>query len=430
VESITLVDGGSRGDVLEHVREGRPSETDVDPLELVEERSRALGLPAAGWIGYEYASRLERLPGSTLDDLGLPLLRFDLYADYYLRELSETWPLTEACDARHAAASGEESPARRVTSGTAGVPRNRRQRDAGGAGSGFSPQPFRALRAQWPAERYRHGVERIRRLIREGDLYQVNLTQRFRAARGPSATALFRRLLSSHPGACSALLEYPESWGLPPAAKQAGTQLLSISPELFLRRRGNRIWTRPIKGTAGRDPAGGRRNLEELLGSPKERAELAMIVDLLRNDLSRVCIPGSVEVAAFPELLVLPSLYHTCATVRGRLRAGLGLGDCIRAAFPSGSVTGCPRIRAMQRIDELEDRVRGPYTGSLGLVFPDGDFVFNVAIRTALGTAEGWLLQAGGGITVDSDPQAEYLESLEKLRAFDQVLGSGPYVCG
>jgi anthranilate/para-aminobenzoate synthase component I len=336
-------------------------------LELVEERARALGLRAVGRVSYEYGSWWERLPPPPAGPHPWPLLRFDFHREQ------------EECPDAGDAAWGS------VRVGPAAKP----------------PMPVRD-----PAH-FRRGVERIRALIRAGDCYQVNLVQAFTAVLPVTAApTLFAALRTGDGGGYRALLE------------ERGRALVCESPELFLARRGARLWTRPIKGTAA--------DAEELLASAKDRAELAMIVDLLRNDLSRVCRPGSVAVEAFPELIRLPALAHTCATVTGRLRPGLGLADCFRAAFPCGSVTGCPRLRAMERIAGLEPEPRGPHFGALGWVEPDGDFLFCVTIRTALLEGGRLRMLAGGGITIASRPAAEEAESRLKTVSFARALAALP----
>jgi anthranilate/para-aminobenzoate synthase component I len=380
LETIRVIGTCQEDARLEFLQSGIVSRPDIDPLDLVENRCRELGLAAAGWVSYEYGRLLEALPASTQSDLPFELLRFDLYQNFEMEKINpEDLPQLNFIKED----SDNLNNAKDLAFGTA-----------------------------WSAEYYQHNVERIRELIFEGDLYQANLTQRFNCQFSSSVIELFKELWSANRAAYSALLE-----------PQKSKHIISSSPELFLRKKQDRLIACPIKGTIKSD-CGHNQAGEELLGSAKDRAELAMIVDLVRNDLSRVCYPGSVKVDSFPELLKLPTLYHTTATVSGLLKPGSGLAACFKAAFPSGSITGCPRIRAMQRIDELEDKARGPYTGSIGIVLPEGDFIFNVAIRTALILDDVLLYQAGGGITIDSNAEAELAESRLKAEAFLMALNA------
>ena len=258
-------------------------------------------------------------------------------------------------------------------------------------------------------------VERVLEYLRAGDVYQVNLARRLRArcrAEGPAGPRAVRP-----PGRAGA--RRPSRCGWPPTAD--GRALVGNSPERFLRRsRRRRDRDRPHQGdpaaraAAADDDARAR----ELLAAPKDRAEHVMIVDLERNDLGRICQTGSVRVEQPLRLLSLPSVHHLVSTVRGQLRPGLGLEAILRATFPGGSITGAPKLRAMEIIDELEPACRGPYTGATGWLGAAGDFDLAVAIRTALLEDETLTLWVGGGIVADSSPEAELEETAVKARAF------------
>jgi para-aminobenzoate synthetase component 1 len=251
-------------------------------------------------------------------------------------------------------------------------------------------------------------VQAARRYIRQGDIYQVNLAQRFDTPAPDNPWHLYRALFDASPSPFSAFLDTGDG------------HLASISPELFLRFSGNHILTRPIKGTRPRsaDPNTDAQLAFELQTSPKELAELVMITDLLRNDLGRVCEFGSVQVPEFLRLEKYAHVQHLVSTVEGRLRPGITHLAALEAAFPGGSITGAPKIRAMQIIDELEPVARGPYTGCAGYLGFNRESQFNILIRTALHRrAHAWY-HAGAGIVADSDPEAEYLETLAKARAF------------
>jgi len=269
------------------------------------------------------------------------------------------------------------------------------------------------LTASWSREAYLAAAARVLDYLVAGDAYQVNLTQPFSAPLAAPAWALHAALARRHPVPYAAYLDLGDA------------ALVANSPELFLRRRGRRIETRPIKGTRPRDddPMRDAALAAELQGSEKDRAEHVMIVDLERNDLGRVCEPGSVTVEALARLDSHRSVHHLVSIVAGRLRSGVGLGDLLRATFPGGSITGAPKARAMEIIEELEPWPREAYTGAIGLFHPRGDLELGLAIRTAVvaGGVVRW--HAGGGIVVDSDPAQELNEAWLKTAALRLALG-------
>ncbi len=260
------------------------------------------------------------------------------------------------------------------------------------------------LRFSIPKSRYGKQVEVIRDRIREGDVYQINYTGQLRFDVDGPAEALFARLAARQPVPYAAYLDIGDA------------QILSCSPELFFRREGGRIATRPMKGTAirGASKQEDERLERELAEDAKNRAENLMIVDLLRNDLSRCCIPGSVRVPKLFETERFETLIQMSSEIEGDLRPGTRLTDIFRALFPCGSVTGAPKIRAMQLIDELEDEPRGVYCGAIGFVEPGGRTVFNVAIRTVLMQKGVARLGIGSGVVWDSSAASEYDECLLK----------------
>jgi para-aminobenzoate synthetase component 1 len=266
--------------------------------------------------------------------------------------------------------------------------------------------------AHWEKPAYLAAVQRIRDYIAGGDVYQVNLTQRFDAVLRMPPPELYLKLrsLSPAPFAC-----YYDS---------GDWQAVGCSPERFLRLAQGRVETRPIKGTRprGATPEDDRRLRAELLASAKDRAELLMIVDLERNDLGRICEFGSVKVDEDCRLEEHPTVFHLVGTVSGRPRQGVSVFDCLRATLPGGSITGAPKIRAMQIINELEPVRRGFYTGAFGYLGCDGGCDLNVAIRTILCAGGRASYHVGGGIVWDSDPEAEYQESLVKGRALTAAL--------
>jgi len=268
---------------------------------------------------------------------------------------------------------------------------------------------------------YEDGVRRIHDYISAGDIYQVNLTQRFSAeitAENGSLFPLYQHLRESTPSPLAIWM------------KLAEREVLSSSPETFLRMSGRNIETRPIKGTRPRfsDPELDARSASELLASDKEKAELIMITDLERNDLGQVCEFGSVRVADMLALEKLEQVYHLVSTVTGTLREEIDHLAALAACFPGGSITGAPKKRAMEIIEELEPVPRGLYTGAIGYIGFNGESQFNIPIRTLVRERDTLHYHVGAGIVADSDPAAEYQETLDKAKgirlAIDQFQSS------
>jgi para-aminobenzoate synthetase component 1 len=250
--------------------------------------------------------------------------------------------------------------------------------------------------------------------VRAGDVFQVNFTQRLSAPWRRGGRELYRRLRRVNPAPFAAYYDL------------GGAEIVSASPELYLRVAGARVETRPIKGTRrrGRNAAEDRLLGLELLGSPKDRAELTMIVDLERNDLGRVCSYGSVMVGGHLAMESYPTVHHLVSTVSGRLHAGKDIVDLLKASFPGGSITGAPKVRAMQIIDELERSARGVYTGAVGYMGFDGTAGLNLAIRTFTLKGDVAHFGVGGGVVADSTPAGEYQESMDKARGLIAALES------
>ncbi len=266
----------------------------------------------------------------------------------------------------------------------------------------------RLIEPGMPRDAYARSFARIQRYIRDGDCYQVNLAQRFRAAVDTDAWTLYQRMRADNPAPYGALLEYPFG------------QVLSCSPEQFLQLRDGHVQTRPIKGTRPRgDCAQSDQAMRaQLLSSAKDRAENLMIVDLLRNDLGKVCEPGSIEVPELFQVESFATVHHLVSTVTGDLRSGCDAPDLLAACFPGGSITGAPKRRAMQIIDELEPVRREVYCGSVIRLGFDGNLDSSITIRTLLMRGDEVCYWAGGGIVADSACAAEYQESLDKAAAF------------
>jgi len=281
-----------------------------------------------------------------------------------------------------------------------------------GSGSGFGSG---VVCSSFTRENYLKAVRRAKEYIAAGEVYQVNLAQRFALPWTGSGYGLFTRLRRTNPAPFGALIH------------GSGFTVVSASPERFLHLdpRSGVVHTRPIKGTRprGADAADDARLARELSASVKDRAEHVMIVDLERNDLSRVAVPGSVRVTELMVLEPFPTVWHLVSTVEAVLRSGTGVAALLRATFPGGSITGAPKIRAMEIIEELELVPRGVYTGAVGYFSFDGHLDLNIAIRTVvLKNGRAWF-HVGGGIVADSDPQAEYQETLDKARGLFAALG-------
>ncbi len=264
-------------------------------------------------------------------------------------------------------------------------------------------------------ERYLEACRRALGHIAAGDVYQANLARSWRARlpAGASAAGLYARLRTANPGAFAGL------------AQLGDLAILSSSPERLVRVRGRRIETRPIAGTRPRLAAGDAAAIAELTGSAKEQAEHVMLIDLERNDLGRICEPGSVAVDEFMVVESYAHVHHIVSNVCGQLRQDVTPGGVIRALFPGGTITGCPKVRCMQLIGELEGKGRGAYTGAMGYLAPDGSLDLNILIRTMTMRAGAVEWRAGAGIVADSDPARELEETRAKARGLLRALGGG-----
>lgn len=364
---------------------------------------------AVGYLGYDLCHFIERLPRHAAADIPLPemYMAFHDSAVVYDHQEGRTWAAGCAAGGRDAATAAGEmaerlraaAPLQNAECGTQNA-----ERRTGNA----------SVICNFSRAEYLGAVQRCIDYIAAGDIFQVNLSRRFEAACPLPARELYLRLRRINPAPMAAYLDLGE-----------GRAVVSASPERFISLRGRHVETRPIKGTRPRGASAqeDRALAEELLRSEKDNAELAMIVDLERNDLGRVCSYGSVRVEEARRLESYPTVHHLVATVSGELHAGRDRVDLLRATFPGGSITGAPKVRAMQIIDELEPTARSVYTGAVGFIGFDGAMDLNIAIRTIL-TAHGkvWL-QAGGGIVADSRPEAEFDETAQKARALLAALG-------
>jgi para-aminobenzoate synthetase component I len=378
---------------LRRIAPGTPSDDGAPPF---------LG-GLAGYLSYDLGRRFERLPSLAVDDQPLPLLRLALH-DWVVawdRRTGRAWLGGRAVDGDTARLERRLAGVRERLAG--GKPTNR---DAG------APDDLR-FTSGLDRTAYEAGVEAIRERIARGDLYQANLTRRLATSFAGDPWPLYRRLRTGDPALFAAYLDLGGSATGTPRA------IVSASPEPFLRLdpRGN-VATDPIKGTRsrGRTPDEDRALACELLASDKDRAENVMIVDVLRNDLGRVCRPGSVRVPRLCRLERTAAVQHLVSTVTGRLAPGRDAFDLLAASFPGGSITGAPKIRAMEILEGLEPVRRGPYTGAIGWLGPDGAMETSIAIRTLVADGSRLTLHVGGGITWRSDPAAEWDETVAKAR--------------
>jgi len=391
-----------------------------------------------GYVGYEVGRHVERLPCRAVRDTALPDLRLAFHDALLVYDAAEgTWQLVTLrfAGAAPSGAGAGAAALRRLAERAADLPPEPLPAPAAAADAAARAAP-RGARSNFTPADYRRAVARCVEYIAAGDIFQVNLSQRFVLDRCPPPLDIYRALRRRNPASHAAMLAF-RSAGQPCA-------VLSSSPELFLRVRpagpdpssdggtadNDRLFpafsvlTRPIKGTRRRTgrPADDAAAAADLLASPKDNAELAMIIDLLRNDLGRVCRFGTIRVTEPRRLETHPTVLHLVGTVAGVLRAGVGPAEMLRATFPGGSITGAPKIRAMEIIDELEGVARGVYTGCIGIVGADGSSEWNIAIRTIVCDGGRALVQAGGGIVADSDPAAEHLETLDKARALLEAI--------
>lgn len=354
---------------------------------------------AVGFFSYDYARQIEALPTLTKDDRGMPDLYFALY-DGIVALNHQTGTLSLI-------ALGIRADEMLVIDALRAIILS--ESDA----SIELPAPVRGP-WQWNMERatYLDAVKSVRAYIASGDVYQVNLSQRAQCRYQGCPIQLYQALRTGNPAPYSAFI---------------GTDtftLLSTSPEQFLRKQGRQIETRPIKGTRarGNTPEEDAQLADSLRRSEKDRAELLMIVDLERNDLGRVAEYGSVQVEHLYHLEHYARVIHQTAQVKALLAAGNDVFDCVHALFPGGSISGAPKVRAMEVIEALEPTRRGGYTGSLGYIGFDGNAELNIAIRS-LHLKDGVLdYQVGAGIVWDSEPVSEYQETLDKGRAIRETV--------
>jgi len=413
-------------------RDGRTHAAPDNPFTALREQLRQFHMPAVpggapflpglaiGFLGYELGRYVERLPATAVRDIGLPDMHWAFYDSLLVIDAHNGSAAVHASDVGGRDPHALLARWRTVLDGAArqGGETGKAATRAAAPGDAVGEMAFDRLEYNFTRQGYLRAVARTLDYIAAGDIFQANLSQRFTAPLACDPAELYLRLRRSNPAPFGAYLagEGPEGdWSV-----------LSSSPERFLRVEGRRVATRPIKGTRPRragDETLNARSREQLIASAKDAAELAMIVDLERNDLGRVCSFGTVRVTEPRTIEEYASVFHSVAQVEGRLHDGLDLVDLLKATFPGGSITGAPKVRAMEIIDELEPTCRSVYTGSVGWIGPDGSADLNIAIRTLIADRGRVHLQVGGGIVADSTPEDEFDETLAKARSLLEALG-------
>ncbi len=431
----------SKGLLTQQLVDGSWIRVDADPLVHVRAllaphaAEPAAGIPpfqggAAGYVGYDWGGMLERVPRTRYDDLAIPDVLLGLY-DWVIawdHAAGRAWVISTGIPERGAGraqraarrlefvkerlavlrSGGQAVNAAPTYRRTAGPPDRRSS-----AAPSYPVPDTPGVRSNFTRAGYLDAVARVIEYIFAGDIFQANLSQRLQAPLAGTPLELYGRLRQRNPAPFAAFLDFGD------------LVVASSSPERFLRvHHGRQVETRPIKGTRPRGvgPEHDAALALALAESDKDRAENVMIVDLLRNDLSRVCRPGTVQV---PELFALEhyaTVHHLVSTVVGELAPEHDSVDLLRAAFPGGSITGAPKVRAMQIIAELEPTQRGVYCGSIGYLSATGTLDTSIVIRTYLVLGRDVYFQVGGGIVADSDPEQEYRETLDKARGLVAAL--------
>jgi anthranilate synthase component 1 len=384
---LRLREGARASFLLESVergRLGRYSFVGTGSRLVFLNEAEALGEPVIGYVGYDWAARLEPTVPLPVEGPGFPGSRF-VVAESLVRFDHVTGVAEVLVGDPGAVASALDGPLPEVAPGTG------------------SPRPLRRFPEQ---DVYETNVRRAQEHIRAGDAFQIVLSQRAERPTSASPLAIYRTLRRVNPSPYLFLLELD------------GIALVGSSPETLVKCEGRRASLNPIAGTT----TPGEGDAERLLASEKDRAEHVMLVDLGRNDLSRVCRPGTVRVERFMEAERFSHVTHLVSEVVGELGQGVGPFDLLRATFPAGTVSGAPKVRAMQIISELEGHRRGPYAGAVGYALPDGTLDTCIAIRTVVLQDGVAYLQAGAGIVADSDPEAEHHECLNKLAAIEAAI--------
>ncbi|MGD0352666.1 MAG: aminodeoxychorismate synthase component I [Dehalococcoidia bacterium] len=423
---LVMSSRGNRVTIVQQDRQENEKANPFDVLGRLLETYRLDSLPspipfcggAVGSLSYDLCHFIERLPTAATDDLMLPESYFGFYDTIIAFDnlenkvyiVSTGFPeLDEKRRLKRAGLRLEEMKSRL----SAPPPHITKENSASSRKTTEA-----VLKSNFTPEGYMEAVNRVREYIAAGDVFQVNLSQRFETELTVTPYELYRRLRQINPAPFAGYLNFD------------GITVISASPERFLRVDGDWVETRPIKGTRprGKDSVEDAMLAQELLNSAKDRAENVMIVDLERNDLGRVCQYGTVKVTELAILETFPTVFHLTSTVIGKLRPDKNRIDLLKATFPGGSISGAPKVRAMEIIDELEPTRRSVYTGAIGYLSFGRNLDLNIVIRTFIIKGNKAYFQVGGGIIYDSNAEAEYQETLDKAKALIQALRLAPRV--
>ncbi len=371
------------------------------------------GIFCGGWVGYfsyELGRYIERLPETTIDDLQMPLIRLCFYDRLIAYDHIEGtfWLIALQLP------SDSEKPQEKLGALEQLLTESQKNHVQHPHPADLDNIDFSQIRCNINKDYYLRTVEKIKRYIYDGEVYQINFSQRFECDYDTRPIRLYHWQNYYNPSGYAAYIN------------GGNFHIVSASPEMFITIDDGLIQTKPIKGTRRRIDEVARKNshakrantknFNELLYSEKERAELNMIIDLERNDVAKICKPGTRKVIQPRTIEIYPTVFHAVATVAGQLRKQITFCDILKAMFPGGSITGAPKIRSMEIIDETEPTARGVYTGSIGFIGIDGCACLNIAIRTIIITNRKAFAQTGGGIVADSNPEAEWQETITKAR--------------
>lgn len=355
-----------------------------------------------GYLSYDLCHNIEKLPKTCIDDVSIPDCYYGLYDGVIIidHEKNETF----------IASLGIKGNEEKIVNDIENKIINYKFDESNIIE--YKETKLIEFKSNFTKEDYINAVDRVKGYIKSGDIYQANLTQRFECDYEKSPMYLYNKLRNINPAPFASFIDFGDG------------HIVSSSPERFIKVNDKNIETRPIKGTRprGKNTEEDENNKNELLNSEKDKSELLMIVDLERNDLGKICKTGTVKVTELFHLEVYPTVFHLVSNINGILRDEIDPIECIKATFPGGSITGAPKIRAMEIIDELEPTGRNVYTGSIGFIGLNGDIDLNIVIRTIILKENKAYFQVGGGIVWDSDSELEYEETLHKGRALFKAL--------
>ena len=366
-----------------------------------------VGIFVGGWAGhfsYELGRYIEKLPETTVDDLKMPLIRLCFYDRLIAYDHIE-----EVCFLIALEIDGEKkTKEEKIVHLEKLLAESQKITVKPPCHTGLDDIDFSQIGCNMDKDYYFKAIEKIKRYIYDGDVYQINFSQRFECDYNAEPISLYHWQNFYNPSPYAAYID------------SGDFHIVSASPEMFITIEDGIISTQPIKGTrrrVGKDKKTNAENFEELVKSEKEQAELNMIIDLERNDVARICRAGTRKVVQPRTIESYPTVFHAVATVAGELRGDVTFCDIMRAMFPGGSITGAPKIRSMEIIDETEPTARGVYTGSIGFIGIDGSVCLNIAIRTIIIKGQRAYAQSGGGIVADSQAESEWAETITKARA-------------